>query len=225
VYDLKRYDILEFDRKVFDGVIQPALPKVGDWYEYKLVVSKGQLTSYVNGRKLHEEPSPADRDPWLMVHVNDYLNGGLRNLKIKGQPVIPEQLELSKLPDLTGWLADYYEESMLRDTAARPTAKAKKAGNAQDADNPSWEKRGEEIYGRTYSDVPGSKQESLLRYHRPLLEDGTLRYEFYYVAGKALAHPALDRLALLLQPEGVQVHWLTDGKYDRTGLAPDNAAT
>src|SRR5262249_52787663 len=35
VYDLKRYDILEFDRRVFDGVIQPALPKVGDWYEYK----------------------------------------------------------------------------------------------------------------------------------------------------------------------------------------------
>jgi hypothetical protein len=218
-HELKKFDLNEFGRKVFDGIIQPPLAKVGDWYSYRLVVSKGQLISYVNGRKLHEEPSPTDRDPWLMLHLNHYLIGGLRNLKIKGQPVIPEQLELSKLSDLTGWLADYYEES------TQPVTNVNMGRGQPPPEGPSWEKRGEEIYGRTYSDVPGSKQESLLRYHRPLLEDGTLSYEFYYLPGKALTHPALDRLTLLLQPDGVQVHWLTDGKYDRTGLAPDNVRT
>src|SRR5262249_24471871 len=32
----------------------------------------------------------------------------------------------------------------------------------------------------------------------------------------------MDRLAFLLDPGGVKVHWLTDAQHDRTGLAPDN---
>jgi hypothetical protein len=72
--------------------------------------------------------------------------------------------------------------------------------------------------------VPGSLQESLLQYHRPMLEDGEIAYEFYYEPGKALVHPALDRLAFLLAPDGVAIHWLTDAQYDRTGLDPGNTA-
>jgi hypothetical protein len=39
-----------------------------------------------------------------------------------------------------------------------------------------------------------------------------------------LVHPALGRTAFLLEPDGVKVHYLTDGAYERTGLAPDNTA-
>jgi hypothetical protein len=35
----------------------------------------------------------------------------------------------------------------------------------------------------------------------------------------------VDRLVFLLDPEGVRLHWLTDGSHDRTGLPPDNTAT
>src|SRR5262249_4978604 len=70
--------------------------------------------------------------------------------------------------------------------------------------------------------TPGSRTESFLRYHRPLLEDGELEYEFYYDPSRTIVHPALDRLTFLLGPEGVKVHWLTDAQYDRSGLAPDN---
>jgi hypothetical protein len=61
-----------------------------------------------------------------------------------------------------------------------------------------------------------------LRYHRPLLEDGQLEYEFFYEPNKTMVHPALDRLVFVLDPAGVKIHWLTDAQYDRTGLAPDN---
>ena len=64
----------------------------------------------------------------------------------------------------------------------------------------------------------------MLRYHRPMLEDGEITYEFYYEPGKAMVHPALDRLAFLLEPDGVKIHWMTDAQYDRSGLKPDNAA-
>jgi hypothetical protein len=224
-HERKKFDVTQFGRKIFDGIIQPPIEKIGDWYEYKLVVGKDTLTSYINGRKIHDEPSSPDRDPWLAVQVLHQLTGGVRKVKITGQPTIPDQLELSKGTDLTGWLADYYEESLQPTKAENAPGMVMYRGQQPPMESPSWEKRGEEIYGRTYTDAPGSKQESILRYHRPLLEDGTLDYEFFYVPGKALTHPALDRLALLLDPEGVKVHWLTDGKYDRTGLAPDNVSS
>jgi hypothetical protein len=38
-----------------------------------------------------------------------------------------------------------------------------------------------------------------------------------------MVHPALGRLAFLLEPDGVKVHLLTDGAYERSGLTADNA--
>ena len=91
-------------------------------------------------------------------------------------------------------------------------------------DNADWEKRGEEIVGRLIEDIP-ARQESVLRYHRPMLENGRITYEFEYEPGKVLVHPVLDRLAFVLDSEGVKIHWLTDGAYERTGLTPENLVT
>jgi hypothetical protein len=57
-----------------------------------------------------------------------------------------------------------------------------------------------------------------------MLEDGEIRYEFFYVPGKTEVAPVLDRLAFLLDPEGVKIHWLTDARFDRTGLPPENVS-
>ena len=89
-------------------------------------------------------------------------------------------------------------------------------------ENPHWDQRGDEIVGRLVEETPGSKQESVLRYHRPMAEDGRIAYEFYYEPGKVVVHPALDRLAFLLDPDGVKIHELTDGAYERNGLAGGN---
>ncbi len=150
---------------------------------------------------------------------------GPRNLKISGKPTIPDSIKLSANPDLSGWLAEYYFESI--------------TGNSKD-----WEKKGEEIYGRRRTESPiidenprvnrgnaqpsdneiyGSKQESVLQYHRPMIEDGRIDYEFFYESGKTAVHPALDRTAFLLDPAGIKIHTMTDGPYERNGTSPDNA--
>ena len=67
--------------------------------------------------------------------------------------------------------------------------------------------------------------ESLLRYQRPLVEDGSFEYDFYSEPGCFETHPALDRLAFLIEPTGVREHWITDGGHDRTGLPADNSTT
>jgi hypothetical protein len=51
-----------------------------------------------------------------------------------------------------------------------------------------------------------------------------LEYDFFHDAGKTEIHPALDRVAFMLTHDGVKLHYLTDGAYDRSGLAADNLA-
>ena len=49
-------------------------------------------------------------------------------------------------------------------------------------------------------------------------------YEFLYEPGQVMVHPALGRLAFLLEPAGVKVHWMTTGGSDLSGLPADNSA-
>ena len=203
-HDLKNVQRSTFGRGLADVPVSPPLEKLDDWYKYRLVVKNGSMTSFVNGRQIYQAAVPVERDPWLALFCYPQITGGIRNLKISGTPSVPETLNLSVLPDLSGWLADEY-------------------GDSSSGDNPDWDKRGDEIHASRRDESPGIKQESTLRYNRPMLEDGEIAYEFYYEPGEAMAHPALGRLALLLEPDGVKVHRLTDGPYERTGLAPDNA--
>jgi hypothetical protein len=201
--DRKRLERGAIGRPSIDVTINPPLEVANDWYALRLIVKSGRITFQMNGRKLHESLVPAECDPWLALVCQAGQSGAARKLAISGQPRVPVKLDLSALPDLSGWLSDDYGESI-------------------DADNADWDKRGEEIVGRQVEDAPGSKQESILRYHRPMLEDGQIAYEFYYEPGKVMVHPVLDRLAFILEPDGVRIHWLTDAAYERTGLTPEN---
>jgi hypothetical protein len=212
IYTLKTFDLHSFDRRIRVGQIEPPLKPPGDWYKIRLVVRDGTWTVYVNDRKMCEEPLPDEADPWLMLHSDYQITAGIRNLKITGQPRVPESLALSALPDLTGWHS--YNDA-------------------------NWEKRGDTInsqgfrnrnnnllrLGSQTATPPRTWQERALHYNRPLLEDGEIEYDFFYEPEKIHGHPALDRLVFLLDPEGVRIHWLTDGIHDRTGLHPDNVAT
>jgi hypothetical protein len=185
--------------------LDPPLAPVEGPRRVRLTVKAGTLAAFLGDRKLFETGLPASPDPWLALHQPADESGSLRNLKLEGDPTVPDKLDLSDQPDLLGWLS------------------SEEPGPLTDAD-PAWRKRGDEVFGRALKDAAGSKQESLLQYHRPMVEDGEIAYEFFHEPGKAIAHPTLDRLAFLLEPDGVKVHRLTDAQHERTGLTPDNAA-
>jgi hypothetical protein len=63
----------------------------------------------------------------------------------------------------------------------------------------------------------------VLRYHRPIQENGTMTYEFLYNPGKSMVHPVLGKLAFLLEPDGVKLHRLTDTLHGPARLDPANA--
>lgn len=220
IYDLKRYQLAAYNRNLREVNLNPPLATINrDWYAYRLEVKDGNYRAYIDNRLIHEERLPMDSDPWLAIHSLSHLSGGIRNVKITGTPTIPDSLALSNLADLSGWLAGYFGETIEWSSSGEV-----RRGGGEVTNNAAWYKNGDEITGRKYPSLAGSKQESILQYNRPMLEDGEIEYEFFYEPDKAMTHPALDRLTFLLNPDGVKIHWLTDGMYERNGLTPDNVA-
>lgn len=176
--------------------------ETGDWFHVRIQSKDGIGRMLVNGRQFYAEPLSQDHDPWIGGRFWHRYHGGIRDVRITGTPQIPKSLNLLHDRQLTGW-ADYYDPHNF------------------DLLN-AWRFDGEQLTGMALREPVNSHHERLLRYHRPMLEDGVIEYEFYYQPGHHHVHPALDRLTFLLDPGAVRIHWCTDGAFDQTGLAPDN---
>ena len=203
-WDEELYELGSFRTVRPKGLIDPPLNRSREWTRYRAVVRNGVCTTYFNGRKVHVEPVFQDSEPWLAIISRARYHGSVRNLRITGNPIIPEQINLAASSGLDGWIS--YED---------PNAGVSSAGWQFSSD-----KHGTGIVARRQFELAGTHRESLLRYHRPMVEDGVIQYEFFYRPGEACTHPAIDRLAFLLSPDGIQTHWITDGKYDRTEGLP-----
>ncbi|PHQ37305.1 DUF1583 domain-containing protein [Rhodopirellula bahusiensis] len=177
-------------------------------------VRDGVVTTSVNGREIHRQDVGDSVYPWLGVRTNYRVQGGVDNLRITGNPVIPKSIEMVESSDLLGWY-DYYQ-----DPGNRPNQLANWSGNrVEDSQGDSTT----EITDPRLGYLPrGSHVEHLLRYIRPMVEDGVIEYEFWYDGEQWMAHPALGRTCYLIRETGVTEHRLTDGRYDRRGLRADN---
>jgi hypothetical protein len=173
--------------------------------DYRLVVQDGQYTAFVNDKQVYTEKLGQNPDPWLTIQIAQlHYDGKVQHVRITGSPKVPDEINLSAAPYLTSWRSTYYAETI-------------------DEPQAVWKKDREEILGALLQNSAGSQQQSVLQYHRPLLEDGEIQYDFFYEAGKTEVHPAMDRAAFLLTPTGIRLHYLTDAAYDRSGLSPDNS--
>jgi Tol biopolymer transport system component len=182
--------------------VQPPMKLKGNWLQHRYVVKDGIRKVYINGRMLDEREVPVEGFPWLAIR-NPWQNfGSVRDLRILGEPTIPTELNLTT-KKLIGW-RPYYSYSV-------------------NTNNLGWSCREDgEIIGERNDYPPKSGFENLLYYQRPIAEDGTIAYEFYYEPGKTLVHPSLDRSAFILQPERIDLHSVTDGIHDRTSVSPLN---
>jgi hypothetical protein len=177
--------------------------------EFRAAVDGGKVTTFANGVQIHEETLSPSPSPWLALHSTFIGNTAtVNNLRIIGTPEIPEQIDLIETASLSFWRAELYDESVSLDGKN---------------DSAAWRRAGEELVGELRKDRSANPLESLLSYQRPMLEDGTIEYEFYYVPGESEVHPAVGHAAILLQAGGSKLHQLTDGQWECRDLAPDNA--
>jgi hypothetical protein len=184
------------------GRLTPPMENIIEWVHVRIVVKNRVMTVFFDGRRIHQEVLPVIHDPWLAIRCRGRFLGSVKNVQISGEPTIPAKLNLAANADLVGWIP-YFDESI----------------GEMDSD---WLYTGVGIMSRCRAELAGSGTESVLHYQRPMLEDGTIDYDFYYEPGKVETHPILDRLAFILAPDGVRIHHLTDGRHDRTGLSPFN---
>ena len=171
------------------------------------------------GQVLVEDPSPSPTSPFFALRTT-WLSA-FRRLQITGNPIIPREVRLLDDDRMEGWVSSFYGESqppsltLGQPIPNRPGAVVTRseAPGAYD-----WSTSEGLLHGRRVADAEMISREtgyrhgeSWIYYHRPLREGDRIRYEFFYQPGEPLTeiHPTLDRLAFLLRPDGVQLHWIT----------------
>ncbi len=157
--------------------------------------------------------------PWIGLRAYGDGRAYFRNLELVGEPQIPREVRLADGLDLRGWTATYGETVPKAVTPFQQDPAANT--NAEPTD---WHVVDGVIHGQM-APTPEADQvaQSHLAYMRPLLTGETVSYEFLHEDGKTTVHPALGRLAFLIEADGVRMHWLTDNVHEWTGLAEDNA--
>lgn len=160
-----------------------------------------------------------ESSPWLGLQASGFGRTYFRNLEIVGDPVIPREVTLVKDSRLRGWTAP------LGEPLTKAVQPLMAAANSSPAAAPSdWNVAADGVLESRKLETPSEavSAQRMLTWMRPLLEGETLRYEFFYEENSSLVHPALGRLAFLLEPGGVRIRWITAGPADWTGLEPDH---
>lgn len=91
------------------AAIQPHWGTGHPWIRYRAVVRNGSLTVSIDGRPVHSEPLSERHDPWIGFHSGALSSGQVRDIRITGNPEVPDKVTLTALADLRGW-ASYHEE-------------------------------------------------------------------------------------------------------------------
>lgn len=181
--------------------VEPRFSRTDAWVRVRSEVQDGTARTWVHGRLVSERKLAAEPDPWVGIRCWNRSFGIFRDLRISGEPEIPEAVSISSMGCWNGWYA-YHE-----DNVDGPGSSAHWLVSAEAAD-------GAQIVGLRRPWFDRLSVESLLCYFRPLVEDGSVEYEFFYRPGEVHTHPALGRQAFLLEPGGVRLHKISDREYE-----------
>lgn len=160
--------------------------------------------------------------PWVGLRSSGTKRPVFRNIRLTGEPIIPKQVELITGDQLRGWMSDFYGESQ------PPFYDLRMNETIPDTSVPSqpydWNVNNGQIIGAPQAVEVKIGQPGLLQYQRPLLESESITYEFLHQDEASIVHPAVGRLAFLIESGGVRLRWITTGDSEWTSLAVDNAA-
>ena len=194
--------------------LDPPMTYPNEWLSAHIVVRDGVCTHYVNGRKYLQRALHGDSFPWLALRSRRQRHGSFRNLTVTGDPQIPRSVNMINDSELTGWWS-YFDSPEAAPIHSAILDRSSWMIHAGTADEP-------ELISRKKPELAGTQAENLLLHHRPMVENGVIEYEFYYVPDEFMVHPALDRRVMLLAPEGVQTHFVTDGAFQFEPESPVN---
>ena len=209
-YDHQSLLVGHFGRDAPVQVIAPRLDEIDHSIRVKIVVENGVRSTQINGREVFQAPA-SESDPWLEIFSYWYTYGWVSNLRVTGEPTVPDSIDLLAGGELHGW------NSFFGSSIGEPFClwdQLRLSQSDQDLSAPVT------LRGRRHSEYHNGFDESLIQYHRPIVEDARFTYEYFYQPGHFDAHPAIGLTAFLLHPSGVVTHEITNGIYDRTARRP-----
>ena len=185
-----------------------------DWNHCKYELDEEWLRFYVNGTLVYQEKRTHDA-PWFAVQSEGTKSTKTRGIKISGSPEIPRELDLIPSEGLRGWTGQYFGNTLptfefsrqhREKAAGKPRFYYSKIGR-EELEKVCWtvNKQGELVSGKADK---GFQKQGCIRYQRPLCDGDTLSYEFFYEQGKTEVHPTIGRVAYVLRPDGLKVHWM-----------------
>ncbi|MCA9039549.1 MAG: DUF1583 domain-containing protein, partial [Planctomycetaceae bacterium] len=189
--------------------------------EFKIKVGPENVKMFMNGEPFSNEDNPPGTSPWLGLFSEDAVRSYFRNLKLTGDIVIPQEVSLVEQTGLRGWIGSWLEEGVTNPVRAYLGA----SSSSQQIPVEIWKNEEGNLTGLKASEKsPHSTRQSYLYYHRPILDKDIVRYEFFYEQGKTETHPALGRMAFLIDPDQVRLHWIIrEDKPHWSGLQFDNS--
>lgn len=190
-------------------------------------VSPQKVSYLCNGAVVYEDALPSPATPWLALFARSTRTTAWGNLQITGHPRVPREVNLIDGDRLEGWMSPLYRENIppqLRSVAPAARGDSTTAASKQGY---VWYAAEGVLHGScTKSSNPNMAIQSWLNYHRSLRSGDVLTYEFFYQPSERMVHPALGRIAFVLEPDGVRLHWITEVPHMALGgLTADNAIT
>ncbi len=155
--------------------------------------------------------------PWIGLRSSGTKRPVFRNIQIHGTPTIPQEVRLTSGDQLRGWQSGFFAER-------QPPFRAAGETETQPTSSFDWQLHSGELHAAKHEVEAAARKPGLLQYQRPLLDGEAIKYEFMNDGDATIVHPAIGRLAFLLESGGVRVRWITSGETEWTGLQSDNAA-
>lgn len=215
--------------------MQPKLSRVDNWLHYRVDTRDGVCSRYLNSRLISRTVIPKEHDPWIAIRNPSSGVGSIRNVRITGDPIVPDEVRLSELRSRAKEKTDKLAVVPNESTSLTPRPISDLPGwitwheDPWTPDKQSWTLEQDssqvtQIVGRHRPELSGTGAERMLRYIWPLVWNCDVSYEFYYEAGKAIVHPSLGRRAFLIDHGAVRMHDTTNGVWENSGLDPHHQA-
>jgi hypothetical protein len=214
----------QFDGPAYDDWGDPTAfgrRRLTGWQRLTVQAEPSVVRFLRNGTVFHEAKDPDPTNPFLTLAGPGQGRAVFRNAQLTGDPEIPREVSLLGGARLDGWVGAYYFKRVrVPPGTVRPFLAP---GGLFGGEPEDWAAEDGVLSGRR---VPAatSPTPSVLARSRPLQPGEAVSYEFFYQPGEVMVHPALGRLAFLLEPGGVRLHWLGGLPFDESlGLKADNA--
>ncbi|MCU0712328.1 MAG: DUF1583 domain-containing protein [Pirellula sp.] len=209
-----RWDTLNNSLRDSSGLVAPVatLASKANVQRFEIRVKGDQLGLFVNGLEVAKDRTWGT-SPWFALAAVSKRSQWSR-LQIEGDVRIPSEVSLISMESMDGWNASAFQESIAR-TRSTPERNAvmrqtRRSGYEQPTveENITWSVENGTLKAKPRPRIGLVPQESWLRYRRPLVEQDTVRYQFFAKQDEIVAHPTLGNVAMVIRADGLSLHYL-----------------